>query len=615
VTAARWRTGLLLVALAAVARVAWVLVVPTVAVGDFATYRESARYLAETGQLDPGFVYMPGLVLLLAALHRLGGELLADKLLCAAFGALATAPIYVLGSRLGDGDDGGGGDGDAGARRRPVALIGGLAYALWPAGIAMSSVVGTDVPAAALIALALALLAALGPARPRTAAVAFGAAMGLAAYFRAVALPLALLSFFYWLARRTPARAVVARTALAVAATVLVLGPWALRNQRASGELHMTDSHGGVTALMGNDPNTEGTYSRSLGIMFRELTGKSFISQPHRDTDRAAYALVRRWVAFEPAFALGMVAMRTERLFAAERGLLYWPVYRRGALPEGAVTWWDGHWRQVTGLVDLFYWALIVGVAAGVAFAFAERRWLALVPLPFAAALATTYVLFVAEPRYRITTEVLLFPVAALGWHRLGGVARAGVRLLLGAAPGPGRDGLHHRLRGARRGLLGTALVLAAIAGAGLLVVRGGAALRDRHRWAATVWRIDGRAAQALWRRADRAGGPSPVRGAPAGAVLRLAPGARAAVAEIALPESMLPAGRYHLGADLEWQGEGDAGLRLALAGGAAPATERRIEVTIDHPGGPLGIGARLERDREGPSASVFVGSVTVGRQ
>ena len=82
----------------------------------------------------------------------------------------------------------------------PHAALATAIYALWPAGVAMSSVVGTDVPAAALIATALALLVAFGATRPLTAALAFGAAMGLAAWVRAVALPLSALSLGYWLA-------------------------------------------------------------------------------------------------------------------------------------------------------------------------------------------------------------------------------------------------------------------------------------------------------------------------------------------------------------------------------------------------------------------------------
>ena len=77
----RWRWGVPLVALAFLARFVWVLAVPTVPVGDFATYRESANYLLEFGSLDHGFIYMPGFVLMLAGVAALGGDLLAQKML------------------------------------------------------------------------------------------------------------------------------------------------------------------------------------------------------------------------------------------------------------------------------------------------------------------------------------------------------------------------------------------------------------------------------------------------------------------------------------------------------------------------------------------------------
>jgi len=85
----RWRWGLPLVALATLLRVAWVLAVPTVPVGDFATYRESANYLLEFGRFDPGFIYMPGFVFMLAAVAWLGGELVAQKMIGALLGSLA----------------------------------------------------------------------------------------------------------------------------------------------------------------------------------------------------------------------------------------------------------------------------------------------------------------------------------------------------------------------------------------------------------------------------------------------------------------------------------------------------------------------------------------------
>jgi len=254
----RWRIGLSLVLVATAARLLWALAVPTVPVGDFATYRESAMQLAEFGRLDHGFVYMPGWVVLLAGLHLLGGEVVAAKVLGAAFGGLAAGPLYLIVARLFD--NGGAVEPGqsaqeqrgwrASARQAPVASVTGLAYALWPAGITLGSVVGTDIPAAATMVLALALLVGWGPRRPWLAAAAFGAGMGLAAYFRAVALPLTALSAVYWLAQRSGARATVSRTALAIGVTILVLVPWGVRNQRVNGQFFLTDSHGGITALM-----------------------------------------------------------------------------------------------------------------------------------------------------------------------------------------------------------------------------------------------------------------------------------------------------------------------------------------------------------------------------
>ena len=65
-------------------------------------YRESANYLSEFGRLDPGFIYMPGFVALLAAIKNLGGDLLAQKLLGVFFGALGAAGLFVVTWKLVD---------------------------------------------------------------------------------------------------------------------------------------------------------------------------------------------------------------------------------------------------------------------------------------------------------------------------------------------------------------------------------------------------------------------------------------------------------------------------------------------------------------------------------
>ena len=121
-------------------------------------------------------------------MHALGGGLLAIKMIGVVAGGagdgrrLRRRRALLFGSRGGD-------------RRR-------AAGALWPAGIAVASVTGTDMPAAALLAAAVWLL--VRDARPSgrwARRSLFGLVLGLAAYVRAVALPLALLAAPHFRAR------------------------------------------------------------------------------------------------------------------------------------------------------------------------------------------------------------------------------------------------------------------------------------------------------------------------------------------------------------------------------------------------------------------------------
>ena len=477
--------GAALVGLATVARLVWVLSVPTVPVSDFAMYRESANYLSEFGRLDPGFIYMPGFVALLAAVKNLGGDLLAQKLLGVFFGALGAAGLFVVTWKLVDERVGAaGGEADevrqaAPARWQrlcpcPHAALATALYALWPAGVAMASVVGTDVPAAALIVAALAILVAFGGTRPWTAALAFGAAMGLAAWVRAVALPLSALSLGYWLALRLRIRRALALTAAGLAAALVVLSPWAIRHLRQSGALYFTDDHGGITALIGANPNSEGTYTRALNQMFKDVTGRGVLDEPHHTTDQAAYAIVREWTRFEPRYTLGMITLKAERLFDPEIRLLYWPIFRAGALVGPRAAWFTAHHGAIEAVADAFGLAVMGLTLAGSAVALVRRRWTLLALLPFQLALASTYALFFAEPRYRLPLEMLAFPFVALA---LGEIAAFG-------------------LAAARRSRSDLASSSRALAAALVLVVLwrivwpaaldGGRALRAHHRWAAT---------------------------------------------------------------------------------------------------------------------------------
>ena len=108
-------------------------------------------------------------------------------------------------------------------------------------------------------------------------------AMGLCAWVRAVALPLSALALGYWLARRQKLHRAAALTAVGVATTLVVLLPWGIRHVRQSGALYFTDDHGGITALIGANPNSEGTYTRALNRMFKDVTGPQ---RPRRTAPR-----------------------------------------------------------------------------------------------------------------------------------------------------------------------------------------------------------------------------------------------------------------------------------------------------------------------------------------
>jgi hypothetical protein len=571
--------GTLLVALATGLRLIWVLAVPTVPVSDFAMYRESANYLSEFGRLDQGFIYMPGFVALLAWIKDLGGDLLAQKMPGVVFGGLGAAGLYVATLAL--------------FERRSVASVATLAYALWPAGVATSSVVGTDMPAAALLVCAIAVLAALGPTRPWRAALLFGLVMGLAAWVRAVALPLTALSLGYWLARRTRVPSALALTAAAVASTLLVLSPWAVRHARESGHAYFTDDHGGITALIGANPNSEGTYTRALNQMFKDLTGKSVLDEPHHEVDQAAYALAKDWVRFEPRYALGLGAKRAERLFDAERYLLYWPVFRPGVLVGAPAAWFAARREWISGAADVFGAALAALAAAGVILAAARRRWPALALVPFQLALAATYVVFFAEPRYRLPIELLALPFAALTLVELGALAGALARRSWAAA----------RAGGLRLAIAG-AFVLAG-AWAWPAVAAEGTALRARHRWAADVWRVDGAAQLVKWRAAVVRGPSSLIEGGPGGVHLG-ADGNGSTTAAIEVGGAPA-AGAWVLAFDVTAsatplaEAEAPARLRVATAAGALladvavpPGAPLHVVTAVIHAGGPLRLSATV---------------------
>lgn len=510
------------VALAVLVRVAWVLAVPSKPVGDFAMYLESAAHLRELGALDGEFVYMPGYVALVAVVQAAAGGVRAVKLVGALLGGLGAGAAFGVARAL------------FGLR---AARVAGALAALWPGGVAVASVTGTDMPTATLIGGATWLLVRTrSEARaPWRAAAGFGLLMAAAAWMRAVAVPLAAVAGLHFLVTRTGVRRALAAGALALAIAFAALLPWALRNHARYGEWFFTDSHGGLTALVGAYPNTDGRYTRALNRTFAAVTGWRWLQEPHREADRTAYRIAKDFFRFEPAYGLALVADKADRLLGRERSLLYWPLYRAGVLPPPARAFWDRQRSALEVITDAWWAVVLLGGIAGAALALARGVRAAWAPLAIAAALTALYAAFFAEARYHLPIALLLIPFAAGAVSALG---EALFRLMRGSG-WPAGPALHRAL---------IAAAAPAVAwGAWEGVQAAATRVREGHRWAVHVCAVDqelpGRPSLCSWRRdpaASAPDGPSDILGVYDGVGLRGGTGARAAV--LTLPPLIGPA-------------------------------------------------------------------------
>jgi hypothetical protein len=360
----------------------------------------------------------------------------------------------------------------------------------------------------------------------------------------------------------------------------LLLSPWAVRNRLRYGETFISDSHGGITALMGANPNSDGRYSRSLNRIFHEVTGYTILAEPHREADRAALSLARPWLRFDPAFTLGLFGARAEQLLVHERALLYWPLFRDGVLPEPALRL-ASRWRStIESVVDSFWLATVAAALAGLGVALARRRWLALTLLPFMVVLAGLYTAIFADPRYRLPISLLLFPFAAGGMVWLAQTVRDIIR--------------ERRVSRAVRWEAGLSLglIVATFAGAPTLAWASGK-LREHHRWAVQVCHVDGQARACSWRRTGPRDDDTPgVRGVWNGVGLAIPAAAPDGTREIAAETELdLAPGDYAIEAWLD--------IAPLDAWTSIPAGEFSVQVGADAPGATVSLDAVAQATRQ----------------
>jgi hypothetical protein len=455
-----------------------------------------------------------------------------------------------------------------------------------------------------LVVVAAYFLLRFAERRPLLAAILFGVFTGFAAYIRAIVVPLAALAALVFRAYGKPWRKSLAAAAVAGAVALLMLSPWAVRNRLRYGETFFTDSHGGLTALVGANPNTDGCYSRSLNRMFHDVTGFAPLAEPHRQTDRASLAIAQGWIEFDPLFTVGLLASKAERLFVHERALLYWPLFRAGVLPEPYRAFFGRHQGAIESVADAFWLATLALGLFGCGLAYARKQWLALSLLPQAALLAALYTAIFSEPRYRMPICMLLLPLSAMA-----------IAWLFQTGRGLWRRTLPSSWQ--REVVIAGGLVVLVFALAPLLAWAGGR-LREGHRWAVHECAIARQNRFCSWRTIAASGdlrGQPGVKGVWNGVGIAVPEAASGRAATLtAETELVLSPGDYALTAAIDLvparrTGSGDGSitilaneelLALPIPLAEIPAAERGESplvwrAALHHAGGPLRLRTRID--------------------
>ncbi len=243
----RWAAGIIV--LGFLLRLAWVVAVPVRPVSDGLVYDQLAWNLATRGAYawNNGDItaYWPvGTAFVYSLVFRCFGHALSA--IAALNVVVGTATLCLIVSL---------------ARRWLSGAAAGLIYALWPSQIEFTSIMASELLFNFLLLLSL-WAAVVAPIRswPLKGLVA-GILLAAAAFVRPTALPLVLLlaAAAAW-GRKSDWRALAGFTIAALAAMVICIAPWTLRNARELGAPVLISTNGSANLWMGNNPQSTGEY-------------------------------------------------------------------------------------------------------------------------------------------------------------------------------------------------------------------------------------------------------------------------------------------------------------------------------------------------------------------
>jgi 4-amino-4-deoxy-L-arabinose transferase-like glycosyltransferase len=376
---------------------------------------------------QPSSNYSPGLPLFVAGVYELtgGAHERPARLLLALLGTLSVLFAYLIGRRLTGKTQRAlknrpyGGSNSAGAEIWP-ALVGALAVAVYPALLEYQGMLMSEPAAAAL--LSGGVLAALwawdgGLVRWLLPGALFGALALVRPEYLGVAALLAGVIFLR--EARDDWRRSLVRAAIFLAALVMVIAPWTIRNAVALDRLVPISTGGGQVLFAGTylpsdgDPEKVGAevVAEHPGLFAPQDAQRLRLEQilarlaeqryPGMETDQALSKLGKEqlWddLADQPAQYAGFVATKV------------WRVWSHGPRDVMREPGWE-----------VLHWALVALGLLGLAILAWRRRWEALLIGTIFLAITAISALLVASPRRVLVLVPLLGALAGTGivWLR-----------------------------------------------------------------------------------------------------------------------------------------------------------------------------------------------------
>jgi 4-amino-4-deoxy-L-arabinose transferase-like glycosyltransferase len=267
--------------------------------GDAASYDRIARSLLDgTGFTSeppqPSAFWPPAYPGMLAGIYWVFGyELIAGRLVNALLGALVPVVMFLLAARLFD---------------RRVALLAALASAVHPLLVVVGVWLTADGPFVLMVCLTLLLMLMIQKRPTVHRLLLLGILLGIAFLLKPVAgffFPLLVPWFLLSLPQPRLRQRFVAG-ALTLAALVVVLTPWTVRNQVVMGSPVVGSTNGGYTFYGANNPNAWGGHDEYFPP---RIPGLSEVEE-----QREYYRRGLEWIRSDPGAFMRLEVKKFQRL-------------------------------------------------------------------------------------------------------------------------------------------------------------------------------------------------------------------------------------------------------------------------------------------------------------